>query len=80
MKRTICKQCGLILKPGISAELSITNASNENRNECLIKCGKCQTNKRFVINPKYNLWIDTEHAISETVCPGNSGTVPAKQQ
>lgn len=72
MKRTICKQCGLILKPGISAELSIANEKNEKMNECVIKCGKCNTNKRFIINPKYNLWIDTDAAISETICPGYS--------
>lgn len=80
MKRTICKQCGLILKPGISAELSIANEKNEHRNECVIQCGKCNTRKRFNINPKYNLWIDTEQAINETICPGNQSNVPAKQQ
>lgn len=78
MKRTICKQCGLILKPGTSADLSIADGKNENRNECLIRCGKCSTSKRFHINPKYNLWIDSEQAISETICPGNPSNVPAK--
>lgn len=57
MKRTICKQCGLVLKPGTSCELDI---SDEHSNECSIKCSKCGSIKRFIVNPKYNLWIDTK--------------------
>lgn len=69
MKRTICKQCGLILIPGVSADMSIADEGKRDSNECLIKCEKCNKSKRFVVNPKYNLWLDAPEAISEVIPP-----------
>lgn len=69
MKRTMCKQCGLVLKPGISAELSIENEARDDVNSCLIKCDKCSTVKRFNVNPKYNLWLDAPESISDVIKP-----------
>lgn len=69
MKRTICKQCGLVLKPGISAELTIENECRDDINSCLIKCDKCSAIKRFVVNPKYDLWLDNQESINEVLTP-----------
>lgn len=71
MKRTICKQCGLVMKPGISAKMTITDELIDKSNECLIKCLKCDTSKRFVIKDKYNLWLDRPEAISEIIQPSD---------
>lgn len=85
VKRTICKRCGLILKPGISAELNINLEVNKRR-VCEIRCLKCFAVKRFVMNPKYDLWLDDERSvvgvfqpnlragsISETTCKKDDG-------
>lgn len=69
MKRTICKQCGLILKPGISAELTFEDDHREDRNPCLIKCDKCNAKKRFMVNSKYDLWLDAEESVHEVIKP-----------
>lgn len=72
MKRTICKQCGLLLRPGLSAELSIQDEHRDDINACLIKCDKCNTNKRFVVNSKYKLWLDTRESIAEVLIPNEA--------
>lgn len=77
MKRTICKQCGLILKPGVSAELNIRDEHNEKTNLCEIKCRKCNSTKRFVVNPKYNLWLDAKESVNEVIKP--NGDTDKKQ-
>lgn len=67
VKRTICKRCGLVLKPGISSELNLDR--NGNKKVCRIECAKCGFSKRFVLNPKYNLWLDDEKSINEVILP-----------
>lgn len=74
MKRTICKQCGLVLRPGVSAELSIENEHRDDINSCLIKCDKCDNTKRYVINSKYNGWLDTRESIVEVLKPNETTT------
>lgn len=69
MKRTICKQCGIVLKPGISAELCFEDDRREDMNTCLIKCAKCNATKRFVVNSKYNLWLDAKESVNEIIKP-----------
>lgn len=69
MKRTICKECGLVLEPGVSADLTFADGKRDDINSCLIKCGKCSTTKRFVVNAKYNFWLDNTESINEVIKP-----------
>lgn len=57
--------------PNVSAEMTITDEPIEKTNECLITCSKCMTSKRFVINSKYNQWLDATEAVSEIIQPSN---------
>lgn len=59
------------MKPGIAAEMTISDELTEKSNECLIKCTKCGTSKRFMINAKYNLWLDKSEAVSEIIQPSD---------
>ncbi|XP_055323747.1 uncharacterized protein LOC129578740 [Sitodiplosis mosellana] len=72
MKRTICKQCGLMLRPGVSAELSIQDEHRDDVNSCLIKCNKCNATKRYVVNPKYNGWLDAQESVAEVLKPNET--------
>lgn len=63
IKRTICKRCGLVLRPGLSADLTIE--SQHKRKSCKIECSKCGYTKNFVLNENYNLWYDNEASIKE---------------
>lgn len=69
MKRTICKQCGLYLEPGTSAELYFEDDKRDDINSCIIKCAKCNTTKRFVVNPNYKLWLDDRDSVYEVIKP-----------
>lgn len=70
IKRTICKRCGNILRPGTSADCSI---DPKNRTVCCIECGKCKFIKRFTINAKYKLWLDDPAAITATISAKSCG-------
>lgn len=74
MKRTICKKCGLILKPGISTELNITSEQNGKTKICSIKCSKCTFTKRYVLNKNYDLWFDNENSIKEIMQPDDTSS------
>lgn len=75
MKRTICKRCGLILKPGISADFNINSEQNDKIKVCETKCMQCGSIKRFVLNKNYKLWLDDKQSIKEVVRPNEGGHV-----
>lgn len=76
LKRTICKRCGTILKPGSTADCTM-NA--QNRNVFQIVCGTCQFVKRFHINSKYKMWLDDARAIKETMRFDRQSRAPSSQ-
>lgn len=69
LKRTICKKCGLILKPGLTAKLNITAEQNEKTKVCSIECTKCGFTKRYVLNKNYSLWLDNDASVKEILEP-----------
>lgn len=67
IKRTICKRCALILKPGVSADLDIDGEQNGKTKVCKIKCLQCGQVKRFVMNKNYDLWMDNEKSTKQLI-------------
>lgn len=67
MKRTICKRCGLVFVPGVSADLNIVTEQNGKTKVCKVECSKCSFTKRFVLNKNYNVWVDDERSIKEKI-------------
>lgn len=67
IKRTICKRCALVLKPGVSADLDIDSEQNGKTKVCKIKCMQCGHIKRFVMNKNYDLWLDNEKSIKQII-------------
>lgn len=65
VKRTICKRCGLILLPGTSSDLTIE--TEHKQDVCKIQCTKCGFRKNYVLNEKYDLWLDNEASIKEVI-------------
>lgn len=72
LKRTICKKCGLILKPDVTATLTISAEQNGKTNVCSIECTKCGFVKRYVLNKGYSLWLDNEASVKEILEPDDS--------
>lgn len=72
LKRTICKKCGLILKPGLTATLNVTAEQNGKTKVCSIECTKCGFVKRYVLNKNYSLWLDNEASVKEILEPDDS--------
>lgn len=69
LKRTICKKCGLILRPEATATLNISSEQNNKTKVCTIKCSKCGFSKRYVLNKNYSLWLDNEASVKEILEP-----------
>lgn len=66
MKRTLCKICGIVLKPGVSAEVQI-NGCKEKDQMLTVVCTMCSSSKSFVLNSKYDMWLDNPRSVVETI-------------
>lgn len=74
MKRTLCKGCGVVLKPTQSASLDIKTEQNGKTQVCEVVCSICQRKKRFVLNKNYDLWFDNPKSIKDTIVMDSSVT------
>lgn len=69
IKRTICKRCGIIFQPGVTANLNIVSEQNDKTKVCEIECTQCGFTKRLVMSKKYKVWVDLEDSIKEKIRP-----------
>lgn len=67
VKRSLCKRCGIVLVVGSSALLEVLSEQNGKTETCQIECLHCRSVRRFVVNPKYDMWLDNPKAVKETI-------------
>lgn len=60
LKRCLCKGCGTSLVYGVNARV---RHRSHRQKHLVVTCLTCHTIKRFVSDPKHNLWFEREEAV-----------------
>ncbi|KAF5909791.1 ribonuclease P protein subunit p21-like, partial [Clarias magur] len=61
VKRTMCKKCCALLIPGVTATFRQRKGFRKQR-ATVIRCLSCGQTKKFLNNPKHQLWVDQPEA------------------
>jgi len=71
IKRTVCKGCGSLLKPGVS---SVVRKRKKNKGSVNHTCRTCGTNKSFGVREEYEIWHCKEESVHAVIVEDKSET------